>query len=91
MLYSLTISQIGEFMQVRMSTLKIGEKAIIDSFPENSQEGLRLLSLGILPGDEVEVTSKALFLGPLSLKHCKNTFFAIRRSHANKILVRLIN
>ncbi|ATH06626.1 ferrous iron transport protein A [Halobacteriovorax marinus] len=74
----------------QMSRLKIGEKAIIDSFPENSEESLRLLSLGILPGDEIEVTSKALFFGPLSLKHCNDTFFAIRRSHASKIFVRVI-
>ncbi|PIK15119.1 MAG: ferrous iron transport protein A [Halobacteriovorax sp. JY17] len=74
-----------------MSRLKIGQKAVIDSFPENSGESLKLLSLGILPGDEIEVTSKALLFGPLSLKHCNDTFFALRRSHASKIFVRLID
>lgn len=77
-------------MQIQMSRLKIGDKAIIDSFPENSKEGLRLLSLGILPGDEVEITSKAILFGPLSIKHCNDTFFALRRSHASKILVRVV-
>ncbi|WP_290733850.1 FeoA family protein [Halobacteriovorax sp. JY17] len=78
-------------MQILMSRLKIGQKAVIDSFPENSGESLKLLSLGILPGDEIEVTSKALLFGPLSLKHCNDTFFALRRSHASKIFVRLID
>ena len=78
-------------MQILMSRLKIGQRAIIDSYPESSVESLRLLSLGILPGDEIEVTSKSLFFGPLSLKHCNDTFFALRRSHASKIFVRLID
>ena len=78
-------------MEILMSVLKVGEKAIIDSFPENSSEGLKLLSLGILPGDEIEITSRALFNGPLSVKHCNDTFFALRRSHANKIFVRLVD
>ncbi len=75
-------------MVLPLSSLKSGMKAKIQAYPENSHEVIKLLSLGILPGDVVEIIRKAPF-GPISVKHCNNTFFALRRSHAKKILVKL--
>lgn len=75
-------------MVVPLSNLKSGMRATIQAYPEDSHEVIKLLSLGILPGDEVEIIRRVPF-GPISVKHCNNTFFALRRSHAKKILVKL--
>jgi Fe2+ transport system protein FeoA len=76
-------------MVVSLNEIEVGQMATIHDFPENSVEGLKLLSLGILPGDQVRVTGKAILSGPISLKHSNNTFFALRKTHARKILVKL--
>jgi len=76
-------------MVVSLNEIKVGQMATIHDFPENSIEGLRLLSLGILPGDQIQVTGKALLSGPISLKHSNNTYFALRKTHARKILVKI--
>jgi len=73
-----------------LDKLKIGQVAIIEELPKDSPHFLKLLSLGILPGDTIEVTGKAFFGGPLTLKHSNNTFFALRKSHAKEILVKIV-
>lgn len=76
-------------MVVSLNEVKVGQKVTIHDFPKNSIEELKLLSLGILPGDQVQVTGKAILSGPISLKHDNNTFFALRKNHARKILVKI--
>lgn len=76
-------------MFVSLNKVKVGQKGVIQEMPEDSSHSMKLLALGILPGDILEVTGRALFGGPISLKHSSNTFFALRRSHASQILIQL--
>lgn len=48
-----------------------------------------LFSLGILPGDTLQVISSGFLGGPLALKHEHNTFFALRRDYAKTIEVEI--
>ena len=70
-----------------LNDLKIGQLAKIKELPVNSASYMTLLSLGILPGDQLEVTGKAIFGGPITFKHSNNTFFALRRKQAKQIQV----
>lgn len=73
-------------MIIPLSNLKKGTKAKIHSFCDSLEDSKKLLSLGVLPGDYIEITGKLPF-GPISLKHREHSFFALRRTHASKILV----
>lgn len=72
-----------------LSSIKVGIKVKIDEINSDEATQLKLLSLGILPGDVLEITGRSLFGGPISLKHQNGTFFALRRSHASLIKVTL--
>ena len=80
-------------MEQVLSSVKVGQKVTITALgqegesPEEQHTARKLMCLGLLPGDEVEVTGKALFGGPISLKHEGRTFLALRRSHADNIMV----
>lgn len=67
--------------------VKVGESKIIKDFSGNQSVYFKLLSLGILPGDQIEIMGCAPFGGPISLKHGSQTFFALRRSEAKQIEV----
>jgi len=70
-----------------LSTIKIGRKVKIENIDGDKNTQLKLLSLGILPGDIIEVTGRGLCGGPISMKHDNGTFFALRRGHAAQIKV----
>ena len=74
-------------MIIPLDEIEVGQQGTIVEMPKNSSHSMKLLSLGILPGDSIEVTGRALFGGPISLRHSNNTFFALRRSHASQILI----
>ncbi|MBI2519249.1 MAG: ferrous iron transport protein A [Bdellovibrio sp.] len=52
---------------------------------EDSRE--RLLALGVLPGDDVELIGRAWFGSPLAIKLGKSNFIALRREHASLIVL----
>ncbi|HAZ14468.1 MAG: hypothetical protein A2X86_00225 [Bdellovibrionales bacterium GWA2_49_15] len=52
---------------------------------EDSRE--RLLALGVLPGDDVELIGRAWFGSPLAIKLGKSNFIALRREHASQIIL----
>lgn len=47
----------------------------------------KLLSLGVLEGDTIEIIGKALLGSPYAIKHGVANFFALRKSCARKIEV----
>ncbi len=72
-----------------LNQAKVGSKVEITSFSEDNETRSKLLSLGIMPGDQIEILSKAILGGPISCQHMNNkTFFALRRSYAKHILVK---
>jgi Fe2+ transport system protein FeoA len=74
----------------QLDKLKIGQSAIIQEMSIDCPHTMQLLSFGVLPGDTVEVTGKVLLGGPITLKHSNNTFFALRKSHAAQIEVKVV-
>lgn len=72
-----------------LDSADVGQKARLLDFKENESVYLKFISLGVLPGDEIEVLGKAPFGGPISLKHGDDIFFALRRSEAKKIKIEL--
>ena len=70
-----------------LADAKVGQIVRLSNFKEQSSLTLKLLSLGLLPGDSLVVTSKAPFGGPLAIKHGSSQFFAIRRNEASQINV----
>lgn len=71
-----------------IANLKKGQKAIIGEM--NSQEiPLKLLEMGCLPGNQVELIQIAPFKDPLYL-NINDTFLSIRKETARLIHVELI-
>lgn len=50
-----------------LADLKVGEKGIICCF-RDEEMSLKLLEMGCLPGEEIEVGCKAPFGGPMCIK-----------------------
>lgn len=71
----------------KLSTLKKGQKGIIVTWNSDMEYKSILLSMGILPGDEIEVVNKSLFGSPIYFKHGESTFFALRKNQADLIEV----
>ncbi len=76
--------------KLKLSEARVGQQVQIDSIEADEHTQLKLLSLGILPGDILEVTGRAIFRGPISLKHSSGTFLALRRFQAGQIQVTLL-
>ncbi len=62
-------------------------KAKIKSINGSEESRERLLALGILPGDDVELIGRAWFGSPLAIKLGKSNFIALRREHALQIIL----
>jgi len=68
--------------------LKRGERGIIKEFPEDSLP-IKLLELGCLPGNEVELIQVAPLKDPIYI-NVNGSHIAIRRSMAFKIALEII-
>lgn len=71
-----------------LNDIKVGDIACLDDFSNNQSVYFKLISLGLLPGDQVVVMGRAPFGGPISIKHGSETFFALRRSEASQVQVK---
>ncbi|WGK65713.1 FeoA family protein [Croceiramulus getboli] len=73
---------------ITLDQLKRGEKAIIKSF-EVEHLPLKLLEMGCLPGNEVELVQMAPFQDPIYL-NINGSHLAIRRETALRIEIELL-
>ena len=71
-----------------VSTLKKGEKGIIQDFDIDAIP-LKLIEMGCLPGNEVELVQHAPFKDPLYI-NIDGSYVAIREETANKISIKKI-
>lgn len=76
-------------MQVTLAHLKRGERAIIIDV-SSINIPLKLLEMGCLPGNEVELVQVAPFSDPMYL-NINGTHLAIRKETAIHILIEIIN
>ena len=74
---------------MNLSELLIGQKAIITDV-SSAATPLKLLEMGCLPGNEVELLHVAPLADPLYL-NVNGTHLAIRKDLANHILITLSN
>lgn len=75
-------------MIITVADLKRGERGIIKEFAEDILP-IKLLELGCLPGNEVEMVQVAPFKDPLYI-NVNGSHIAIRRSVANQIELDII-
>ena len=71
-----------------IATLKRGEKGIIQDF-DIDDIPLKLIEMGCLPGNEVELVQHAPFKDPLYI-NVDGSYVAIREETAVKILIKKI-
>ncbi|GGG35686.1 FeoA family protein [Bizionia arctica] len=76
-------------MEVTVAHLKRGEKAIIVDV-SSINIPLKLLEMGCLPGNEVELVQLAPFSDPMYLK-INGTHLAIRKETAIHIIIEITN
>lgn len=75
-------------MEVTVAQLKRGQKGIIKEFTEDSLP-IKLLELGCLPGNEVELVQIAPLKDPIYI-NVNGSHIAIRRSMAHHIALEII-
>lgn len=73
-----------------LNDIKVGQTVCLEDFSHNQSVYFKLISLGLLPGDSVLIMGRAPFGGPISIKHGSETFFALRRSEAVQVNVKII-
>lgn len=76
-------------MEVTLSQLKRGQKGIIKDV-SSFQIPLKLLEMGCLPGNSVELVLLAPFSDPMYL-NISGTHLAIRKETANHILIDIVD
>ena len=76
-------------MQITVGDLKIGQKGIIDDFDVDTIP-LKLLEMGCLPGNTVELIQIAPFGDPLYL-NINGSHLAIRMETARKIEIEMLD
>lgn len=72
-------------MNMRLSELKAGERAIITTF-ESSELELKLMEMGCLPGEEIIVEQIAPLGDPISVRIAGYSL-SLRKNEANQIHV----
>jgi len=72
-------------MTKRLSELRSGERAIINSF-ESSDLELKLMEMGCIPGEELVVEQIAPLGDPISIRIAGYSL-SLRKNEANQILV----
>lgn len=72
-----------------ITDLANGQTATLKNLGKDPGLHLRLLSLGLLPGDPVTILNKVPFRGPISIKHGTKNYFALRYREASTIEVEL--
>ena len=73
-------------LQIALSDLRPGQRAVIRSFIGESEMHLRLLELGLIPGTEIECVRTAPFGDPLEVS-VRGYCLSLRLGEASSIAV----
>ncbi|GAB4024231.1 MAG: hypothetical protein Fur0010_27540 [Bdellovibrio sp.] len=94
----MTLSKVGtgtmtiEKKQIKtLDECSVGDVVQLIDFSSNTSVYFKFLALGMMPLDQVTVTGRAPFGGPITLKHSSETYFALRLSEARHIKVERIS
>ena len=69
-----------------LADLRIGEKAIIDSFTDQ-EVSAKLLEMGCLPGEQVELRNIAPLGDPIAI-YVSGYMLGLRKSEASSVVIR---
>jgi len=72
--------------QTKLSALKPGQKAIIERLETSDETSLKLMELGIGPGETVTFLRQAPFWGPIEIE-LMGYRLCIRKSDGDRIIV----
>lgn len=73
---------------IKLSSLKIGEKGLIDSFTDVNIS-LKLMEMGCMPGEEVMLDKIAPMGDPIAIKVSGYTL-SLRKAEASTVLISVI-
>jgi ferrous iron transport protein A len=73
---------------LRLSELKVGQKAVIQNFLQE-EIFLKVLEMGLLPKSLIEIVSKAPLGDPVNIR-LQDTMLSLRKSEAESIVVKII-
>jgi len=76
-------------IMAKLSEIKAGHRVKIIHFGDDPTVRFKLISLGILPGDPIDVISCAPFGGPQVIGHGEAQSFAIRKEASQFVEVEL--
>ena len=75
-------------MSIRLlSSLAVGETAIIDTFNKNLLIQSRLVEMGIIPGEKIRLIKIAPFKGPIEFK-IRGYHISLRFKDAERVFVK---
>jgi ferrous iron transport protein A len=72
---------------VPLSTLRPGQTAVIDHLSASDDVNLKLIELGLCPGEEVRFVRETPLQGPIEIE-IMHYRLCIRKSEGNHVLVR---
>tara|TARA_B100001750_G_scaffold229880_1_gene225782 strand:- start:2668 stop:2934 length:267 start_codon:yes stop_codon:yes gene_type:complete len=75
---------------LKLSDLRIGQKATILNLEEDLKHKTRFTEMGIIPGKEILLMQRYSKKGPLCIK-IMGSFVMIRKENADKIILTLSN
>jgi len=84
----LTFARMGNKLK-QLSELKLGEKAVIDSFTDDAM-ALKLLEMGCTPGEMVELDKIAPMGDPIAIS-ISGYLLSLRKEEASTVLVSPLN
>lgn len=74
----------------KLSELKIGERAVVESFLPGDHSLIRLREMGLIPGSQVQLVRKAPMGDPIEIS-VRGSLLSIRAHEAERIQVQLKN
>jgi Fe2+ transport system protein FeoA len=75
---------------VALSSMSLGEKALIVAFSFDSAEGERIQEMGLAPGEQLEIVRLPPPGEPIEIK-IRGYFVSLRKQEADRIKVKLLS
>jgi ferrous iron transport protein A len=74
---------------VAISSMSIGQKALIVAFSFDTEKGERIQKMGLVPGELLEIMRAPCPEGPIEIK-IRGYFISLRKEEADRIMVKLM-
>ena len=75
---------------VSISSLSLGQKALVVAFTFDTEKGERIMQMGFTPGEQMEIVRKSPLGGPIEIK-IRGYFVSLPKEEADHIKVKLFS